>query len=71
MHADIIITNAQVLTMDPGRPNAEAIAISGNCIARVGSIEEIRASVGIISRRPHTTAHRKFKVFRSFEYIPN
>ena len=37
--ADILITNARVLTMDPARPKAEALAIAGNRIIRVGSQE--------------------------------
>ena len=39
--ADILITNARVLTMDPARPKAEALAIAGNRIIRVGSKEEV------------------------------
>jgi len=35
--ADILITNARVLTMDPARPRAGAVAIVGNRIMRVGS----------------------------------
>lgn len=36
-HADLIIENAKVLTQDRERPRAEALAISGNRIAAVGS----------------------------------
>ena len=39
--ADILITNARVLTMDPARPRAEALAIAGNRILRVGSKDEV------------------------------
>ena len=39
--ADILITNARVLTMDPARPRAEALAISGNRIIRVGSKDDV------------------------------
>ena len=35
--ADILITNARILTMDGARPRAEALAITGNRIIRVGS----------------------------------
>ena len=31
--ADILITNARILTMDPARPRAEALAIAGNRIS--------------------------------------
>ena len=39
--ADILITNARVLTMDPARPRAEAVAIAGNRIIGVGSKAEV------------------------------
>ncbi len=39
--ADIIISNARVLTMDPARPRAEAIAIAGNRIVRVGTKDDV------------------------------
>jgi predicted amidohydrolase YtcJ len=35
--ADILITNARLLTMDQARPTAEAIAITGNRISWIGS----------------------------------
>ena len=41
--ADIIITNARVLTMDPDRPRAEALAITGNRIIRIGSRGDVAA----------------------------
>ena len=37
-----ILVNANVLTMDPDRPRAEAVAISGNRIVAVGSNADIR-----------------------------
>ncbi len=37
MSADLIVTNARVLTMDPDRPRAEAVAVGGNRILLVGS----------------------------------
>jgi hypothetical protein len=40
---DILIVNAIVRTMDPQRPVAEAVAISGNRIAAVGTGAEIKA----------------------------
>src|SRR3954467_892004 len=39
--ADTLITNARVATLDPRRPNAEAIAIKGERILAVGSAAEI------------------------------
>ena len=40
---DLIILNGTVLTMDPARPRAEAVAIRGNRIAAVGSRADIAA----------------------------
>ncbi len=37
MHADLIIINARIITMDPVHPTAEAMAIVGNRIVRVGT----------------------------------
>ncbi len=39
--ADILITNARVLTMDPARPRAEALAIKGARILRAGSKADV------------------------------
>jgi predicted amidohydrolase YtcJ len=43
---DLIIRNADVRTMDPGTPRAEAIAITGDRITAVGSDQEIAALAG-------------------------
>ena len=40
-HADILITNARVITMDKVKPFAEAVAIHGNKILRVGTKAEL------------------------------
>jgi len=39
--ADLIITNARILTMDAGRPRASALAMSGNRIVRLGSADDV------------------------------
>ena len=39
--ADILITNARVLTMDPTRPRASTVAIKANRILRVGSADDV------------------------------
>ncbi len=39
--ADIIITNARVLTMDGAAPRASALAIAGNRILRAGSSDDV------------------------------
>ncbi|MET0214181.1 MAG: amidohydrolase [Vicinamibacterales bacterium] len=40
--ADVIVVNANVYTVDPDRPRAQALAISGEFIIKVGSNEEVR-----------------------------
>jgi predicted amidohydrolase YtcJ len=39
MNAELIVTNAKVLTMDAGRPRAEVVAIAGGKILAVGGSE--------------------------------
>jgi predicted amidohydrolase YtcJ len=41
--ADLIITNAKVWTVDPARPQAQAVAILGDRIVAVGSAAEVDA----------------------------
>lgn len=51
MDADLILTNARILTMDPDNPRAEAIAIAGDRILAVGRNDDIRALAGPDTRR--------------------
>lgn len=44
--AEMIVTNGRVLTMDPDRPRAEAVAITGGMIVGVGSAEDVAALKG-------------------------
>ena len=44
--ADLILTNARVLTMDPDRPRAKAVAIAGEHILAVGDVAQIAALAG-------------------------
>ena len=44
--AEMIVTNARVLTMDPERPRAEAVAVAGGRIVAVGSRAEVEALAG-------------------------
>ena len=46
MLAELIITNANVLTMDPERPRAEAVAVAAGRILAVGSNAEVQALAG-------------------------
>lgn len=41
--ADLIITNARILTIDPARPSAQAMAITGNKIMALGGNADILA----------------------------
>ena len=44
--ADLVLTNGKVVTLDPARPVAEAIAARGPWIVAVGSKEEIATLIG-------------------------
>jgi predicted amidohydrolase YtcJ len=44
--AEMIITNAKVLTMDPPRPHAEAVALTGGRIVAVGGRAKVEALAG-------------------------
>ena len=46
MQAEMIVTNARVLTMDPARPWAEAVALAGGQVLTVGGRAEIEALAG-------------------------
>ncbi|MQT13133.1 amidohydrolase [Segnochrobactrum spirostomi] len=39
--ADFIVTNARVITMDPDRPRADAVAVAGNRIIAVGDHDSV------------------------------
>ncbi len=44
--ADIVITNADIRTMDKAKPKAQAVAITGNTIAYVGSSKGAQSFIG-------------------------
>jgi predicted amidohydrolase YtcJ len=44
--ADLVLRNGKVVTVDDTRPSAEAIAVSGDTIAAVGSNQEMQKYVG-------------------------
>jgi predicted amidohydrolase YtcJ len=48
--ADLVLRDANVVTVDPGYPEAEAIAIRGERILAVGTNADIQASVGDATR---------------------
>ncbi len=48
-HADLVVTNARIYTVDPERPQASAIAVRGARIVAVG--EEVSAWIGPRTRR--------------------
>src|SRR4051794_20181086 len=41
-----VLRGSTVITMNPGRPRAEAVAVAGGAIAAVGSETEVRAAAG-------------------------
>ncbi len=46
MTPDLIVTNARVITMNPGQPRAEAVAIAAGRIVAVGARAEVEALAG-------------------------
>jgi len=44
--ADLVLTGGKVVTVDPARPQVEAVAIRGDRILAVGTADEIRRHVG-------------------------
>ncbi len=44
--ADLVLTNGNILTVDPTQPVVAAIAVTGDRITAVGSVEEIASFVG-------------------------
>lgn len=44
--ADLILTNARVLTMDPRHPRAEAVAVAGERIVAIGTSAEVGTLAG-------------------------
>ena len=48
--ADLILKNAKIVTLDPSRPQAEAMAITGGKITAVGSNRQISAQAGPTAR---------------------
>ena len=51
MRADVVLHGGNVVTMDPGRPRATAVAIQGDTILAVGTDEEILATASPHSQR--------------------
>ena len=50
MPADLVFLNGTVITVDDEQPTAEAVAIVGNRIARVGGNDDVRDEVGPATR---------------------
>ena len=48
--ADLVLTNANIVTMSAGQPRAEAIAISGDRIVAVGAASDLADYVGASTR---------------------
>ncbi|MBC2774618.1 amidohydrolase [Rhizobium sp. AQ_MP] len=50
MRASLVFINARILTMDPARPRASALAVAGNRILAVGDEDEIRGHIDTETR---------------------
>ena len=50
MPADLIFLNGPIVTVDDARPSAEAVAVLGNRIVRVGDAASVRAEAGPATR---------------------
>ena len=46
MPADLLIINANGITMDPHNPAAESVAVTGDIITAVGASDELKALAG-------------------------
>src|SRR5215510_8415719 len=44
--ADLVLRNGKIVTVDDARPEAEAVAISGDTIVAIGSAQEIQRLIG-------------------------
>ncbi|MPZ14328.1 MAG: amidohydrolase family protein [Chloroflexi bacterium] len=44
--ADLVVANARVITLDPRRPTAEALAARDGRVVAVGALDELRACIG-------------------------
>ena len=51
MQADIVVTNARILTMDPAKPAASAMAVANGRILAVGDVAEVLPLAGASTRR--------------------
>ena len=64
--ADLIVTNARILTMDEGNPHAEAIAIRDGTIVAVGDRKRGRRPQGAVNARDRRRRqHRRARLHRS------
>lgn len=46
MQADLVVLNGRVITLDPARPRAEAVAVGGGRVLLVGGQAEVRGLIG-------------------------
>jgi hypothetical protein len=74
-HANLVLVNGKIWTVDDKRPEVEAVAVLGNRIAAVGSAEEIRKWIGantkvidLLDKRvmPGFNDSRRARLFRLF-----
>jgi hypothetical protein len=55
--ADLVVSGGRLLTMDPSRPVAEAMAVRGDRILAVGSIADVESLVGPATTRVDARDH--------------
>ena len=48
--ADLVLTNGRIVTLDPAKPEAQALAVRGDRIEAVGTVKEITAFIGPATR---------------------
>jgi predicted amidohydrolase YtcJ len=58
---ETVIVNGRLITFDPQRPRAEALAIAGGLIAAVGTTSEIHALAGPGTRVHDAAAPRCYR----------
>src|SRR6476646_9239329 len=44
--ADLVLTNGRIVTVDDARPEAEAVAVSGDRIEALGTSDDIKRMIG-------------------------
>ena len=59
--ADLIVTNAKIVTLDPASTIAQALAIREGRIVAVGGNDAVEALAGPVTRRVDAGGHTSFQ----------